>query len=92
MSRPDNMGVSLRQHYDQYRKQRKKRHPDDVDVPVPEQAQYLWKLFWHLRAGFTRDKELTYQEIKAYCDLTGTSLIAWEAETLKKMDVARITA
>lgn len=47
---------------------------------------YLWRVFCELSGP-----DLTYSEIKAYCETTNTILQPWEVKALKLLDNLRRT-
>ncbi|WP_434083256.1 phage tail assembly chaperone [Escherichia coli] len=53
----------------------------------PEGFHYLMEIFWQL---FDSSGPITYQEIKAFMEIDGTTITAFEAEALRYMsDAAR---
>lgn len=50
---------------------------------LPEELAHVWT--WYT-AELRSAQPLTYQEIKAWAEVTGTKLFGWEAELLKSLD------
>lgn len=97
----DGKGSSQHRHLTSVIKQMKKDGQDTseleaqlVPVAVPEGSAYMVDLFAklsHTRSwGMSGPSAISYLEIKAYCELTGETLTAWEIETLRSMDMVFI--
>ena len=48
----------------------------------PEELDYVLNWYSELRT----DAQLTFTEIKSWCDLSGVTLIGWELDLLKALD------
>lgn len=52
--------------------------------------EYVWTAFLDLNGartqGFNGPNPITYQDIRAWIDLTETPLSAWEVEAIKRLD------
>ena len=61
-------------------------------IEIPETARYLWGWFSELAGGRQYSEmgpmTLTYNEIKAWSDLTQAHPSAWEVATIKEIDSA----
>lgn len=62
--------------------------------PMPEQLAYVWAWFCELERARTGNgfglNPLSYTEIKAWADLSGSNVEPWEVAVLKRFDAVRI--
>jgi hypothetical protein len=83
-----------RDHLEQVAKQLGKQLEDieqaNADAIFPDIASHLWTTFLQLHDGRTYGMSgpnpISYDIIKAWCDLTGITLSPWEIETVKSLD------
>lgn len=60
------------------------KKPKGLEIePPPKEVDYLWQWFCELR---NPSVDLSHQEIKAWADLNGLSLLPYELQTLKRLD------
>lgn len=61
-------------------------------VRLPEEGFYLWQWFLELHAGRGSGgfgpSAISYQDIKAWAELTGHAPTPWDIETIKQLDYA----
>ena len=86
LSKPDKNGVTQRQHYEQVEKQLGRTPAALIGPEFPELLSHLWEVFVDLSNSRSEKVPLTYSEIKAYTDLTGTSLSPKDVEVIKRLD------
>lgn len=61
------------------------RKPRKLETPpIPEELAYLWGYYCAIKRG----QPLTWQEVKAWSDMTGIPLRGWEAETIMRIESA----
>jgi len=53
---------------------------------LPRALSYIWECYADISKGCER---VTYQELKAYCDLTGEQLTPWESTLIVEIDELR---
>lgn len=62
----------------------------NADAIFPDVASHIWTTFLQLHEGRTYGMSgpnpISYDIIKAWCDLTGITLTPWEIETVKSLD------
>lgn len=85
LSRPSKSGKgTIGQEFEAVSRMRGKRHKE-LDFPsMPHIFAPLRSVYSDLQGG-----ELTYQEFKAYCEMTGTRLDAFDLGIIKDMDFVR---
>ena len=81
---PQRNGTTLREHLEQVERQTGHRDPLLDSVQVPEGGEWIWTIYWRLR----KEQSLSYQDIDAFCRVTGEQLATWEVEALFAMDQA----
>jgi hypothetical protein len=63
-------------------------------APFPEAASHIWQVFIELHNGrsygMNGPNPLSYDTIKAWCDLTGIRFAHWEVELIKALDLTLI--
>lgn len=64
---------------------------DDTEVPCfPDIASHIWHTFIELHGGRTYGANgpnpISYDIIKAWCDLSHIDLLPWEVEIIKSLD------
>lgn len=68
------------------------RMPPELDVPdIPEEFEYLMSVFYELSNARPVGMALgpiSFEAIEAYNRLTGTGLVGWEVQTIKRLDAA----
>jgi len=89
LSKPRKDGT-LREHLEQVERQTGRR-PKDLEGPdFPSLLSYLWTAFLALNnsrsMGAHTANPISYQEIKAYCDLTAVVLSPRDVEAIKEVD------
>jgi hypothetical protein len=82
--KPD--GSTQRQHLEQAQRMTKKRIERLEPKTIPGQCQSIYRIFTELSRTRAGMKPICFQEIKAYCDLTGYKLSQRELETIQKFD------
>lgn len=82
-SRPEKSSITRMENAQQVAKQLG-RDPVELQLApeLPKECMYLWDIFTKL-AG------VSYQEIQAYCNVTGERLYKWETDALIGLDRAR---
>lgn len=62
----------------------------------PDDLEHIWSMFLELNGcrtnGFAGPNPISYQEIKAWADLTDTPINAFEVEGIKRLDRVYIKA
>lgn len=63
----------------------------DLDGPdFPTLVDHIWSAFISLSnsrtGGFSGPNPITYEQIKAWKELTDTPMTAWEVEAVKRLD------
>jgi hypothetical protein len=91
ISKPDKNGISEREHLEQVERQTGRR-PKGLDGPdFPTLLSHIWSAFVALSSGrtmgFSGPNPITYDQIKAWKELTNTPLSSWEVEAIKRVDV-----
>jgi hypothetical protein len=60
----------------------------------PYVLEGLWSIFLELSntrsQGYSAPLPISYQEVKAWCDLTGINLSPWEVQVIKRLDTVYI--
>ena len=88
-------GAALRDHLEIVHRQTGKLPPQLESVDIPCVVVYLWQWFCELSGGRGYAEygplPLTYSEILAWAQLTGTEPTSWEVDVLKTIDRAFIT-
>jgi len=89
----DQSGVTEREHLEQVEKQTGIR-PKGLDGPtLPFLLSHLWSAFLHLnssRSSGMSSNPITFQEIKAWAELTSTPLNPTDVEIIKRLDTLYI--
>ncbi len=83
---------SEREHLDQVERQiGRKIEALESPTEFPVLISHVWSAFITLSnsrsAGFSGPNPITYEQIKAWKDLTETPLASWEVEAIKRLDV-----
>lgn len=61
------------------------RKPKALDIPpCPDGLEYLWERYCQIKRG----QPLTWSELQAWQQMTGTPLMGWEAETIMRIESA----
>ena len=85
-------GGTLGDAFKTWRKQTGKPHPEDKPyVTAPEALLYLWGWFWEIAQGRPLGPEgvplpIPNVEIRAWSELAGVRLVAWELAALRALD------
>jgi hypothetical protein len=87
---PGKDGLSQREHLEQVERQTGKR-PKELDGPeFPELLSHIWSAFTILNStrsvGFSGPNPISFGDIKAWMELTGTPLTAFEVDAVKRLD------
>jgi len=53
---------------------------------LPRALSYIWETYASISKGC---EQVTYQGIKAYCDLTGENITPWEVTMIIEIDLLR---
>ena len=90
LNRPDQNGTTEREHLEQVERQTGRR-PIALDGPdFPALVSHIWSAFIILSnsrtAGFSGPNPITYEQIKAWKELTETIIAPWEIEAIKRLD------
>ena len=91
LNKSDKDGVTEREHLEQVERQTKRR-PEALEPPTsfPQLMSHVWSAFCVLSnsrtAGFSGPNPITYEEIKAWKELTETPIAPWEIEAIKSLD------
>lgn len=87
----DENGVTVSDHYLQLGKEAELEGPEFPDV-----IEYLWEFFLELHAarpmGGMGAGPLTFEGIKAWCELTHRCLQTWEVRAIKEIDAEWLQA
>ena len=81
-------GVTKREHLESVWNQTDKKPNGLVEPELPERFEKVWILYWDINIG----EPITYQELRAYCDLHGEWLSPWEIDQIRFMDSVVKTA
>lgn len=69
--------------------------PPELDVPdLPHYAWHVWSAYHRLsvtRQNGMHINAISYQEMQAYCRMTGDTLAPWEVEAISGIDAEFIT-
>lgn len=91
LNRPDKDGITEREHLEQVERQIGRR-PEALEPPTvfPELMSNVWSAFIALSssrtAGFSGPNPITYEQIKAWKELTETPIQPREVEAIKRLD------
>lgn len=91
LNRPDKDGVTEREHLEQVERQIGRR-VEALEPPTdfPMLISHVWSAFIVLSGsrsqGFNGPNPITYEQIKAWKELTETPISAWEVEAIKRVD------
>lgn len=93
LNKPDQNGIPEREHLEQVERQTGYRPPPlEPPVEFPDPLVHIWSAFCDLNAarsmGFSAPNPITYTELKAYMELTGTPLSPVDVDAIKRLDVA----
>lgn len=60
--------------------------PKELDVPeLPKEGAHVWE--WFLELHSARSGPISFTEIKAWSELTGSLIEPWEVRAIKEMDI-----
>ena len=90
LNKPDQSGVTQRDHLEQVERQTGRR-PEALDGPdFPELMAHVWSAFISLSktrtVGYSGPNPISYEQIKAWKELTETPISAWEIEAVNRLD------
>ncbi len=91
LNKPDKDGITEREHLEQVERQIGRR-PEALEPPTvfPQLLSHVWSVFCVLSnsrtAGFSGPNPITYEQIKAWKELTETPISTWEIEAIKRLD------
>lgn len=90
LSKQDDKGISLRQHLETVERQTGNR-PQELNLPeFPELLSLVWRIFIDLsnsrNQGFSGGSPITYEQMKAYAEITGNTIGPVQAEIIQKLD------
>ena len=91
LNKTDKDGISEREHLEQVEKQTGRRI-EALESPTefPQLLSHVWSAFCRLSnsrsAGFSGPNSISYLEIQAWKEVTGTPLKSWEVEAVKRLD------
>ena len=91
LNKPDKDGVTEREHLEQVERQIGRR-PEALEPPVafPLALEHVWSAFISLSnrrtAGFSGPNPISFEQIKAWKELTNTPTKPWEIEAILKLD------
>jgi len=92
LNKPDKDGITEREHLEQVERQIGRR-PEALEPPTefPQLMAHVWSAFITLSnsrtQGFSGPNPITYEQIKAWKELTETPVSAWEIVAIKRVDV-----
>ena len=91
LNKPDKDGITEREHLEQVERQIGRR-PEALEPPTefPQLMSHVWSAFCVLSnsrtAGFSGPNPITYEQIKAWKELTETPIAPREVEAIKRLD------
>lgn len=91
LNKPDKDGITEREHLEQVERQIGRRL-EALEPPTqfPLLLRHVWSAFCCLSAkrtaGFSGPNPITYEQIKAWKELTETPIEAWEVEAIMQLD------
>jgi hypothetical protein len=91
LNKPDKDGITEREHLEQVERQIGRRL-EALEPPTqfPLLLRHVWSAFCSLSAkrtaGFSGPNPITYEQIKAWKELTETPIEAWEVEAIMQLD------
>lgn len=92
LNKPTESGATEREHLEQVERQTgRKIEALEPPTEFPVLISHVWSAFCILSnsrsAGFSGPNPITYEQIKAWKELTETPLASWEVEAIKRLDV-----
>jgi len=92
LNKPTESGATEREHLEQVERQTgRKIEALESPTEFPVVISHVWSAFITLSnsrsAGFSGPNPITYEQIKAWKELTETPLASWEVEAIKRLDV-----
>ena len=91
LNKPDKDGITEREHLEQVERQIGRR-PEALEPPTvfPQLMSHVWSAFCRLSnsrtQGFSGPNPITYEQIKAWKELTETPVEPREVEAIKSVD------
>ena len=90
LSKQDDKGISLRDHLETVERQTGIR-PKELNMPeFPDTLSLVWRIFIELSnsrsQGFSGGSPITYEQMKAYTEITGNTIGPAQAEIIQKLD------
>lgn len=90
LEKPDQNGVTEREHLEQVQRQVGKELEELKGPEFPFSMTHIWSAFLQLNsartAGFSGPNPITYEQIKAWKELTENPIRPREVEVLKRVD------
>lgn len=92
LNKPDKEGITEREHLEQVERQTgRKLEALESPTEFPRCIAHVWSAFVALNSdrseGFNGPNPISYQQIKAWKELTETPVTAWEIAAIKRVDV-----
>tara|TARA_R110001599_G_scaffold348271_1_gene575386 strand:+ start:294 stop:626 length:333 start_codon:yes stop_codon:yes gene_type:complete len=91
LNKPDKDGITEREHLEQVERQTGRRI-EALESPTdfPMLISHVWSAFISLSndrsQGFSGPNPISYEQIKAWKELTETPISSWEVEAIKRVD------
>jgi len=91
LNKTDQNGTTEREHLEQVERQTGRRvEALEPPTPFPMLLSHVWSAFISLNSsrssGFNGPAPISYEQIKAWKELTGASILPWEIEAIKRVD------
>jgi hypothetical protein len=91
LNRPDKDGITEREHLEQVERQTGRRlEALEPPTPFPMLMEHVWSAFINLSnsrtTGFSGPNPITYEQIKAWKELTETPIDPWEIQAVIRLD------
>lgn len=91
LNKPDKDGVTEREHLEQVERQIGRRlEALEPPTPFPMLLEHVWSAFISLSnsrtTGFSGPNPITYEQIKAWKELTETPIDPWEIQAVIRLD------
>ena len=91
LNKPDKDGITEREHLEQVERQTGRRlEALEPPTPFPMLLEHVWSAFCRLSnsrtTGFSGPNPITYEQIKAWKELTETPIDPWEIQAVIRLD------
>lgn len=91
LNKPDKDGITEREHLEQVERQTGRRlEALEPPTPFPMLLEHVWSVFIVLSnsrtTGFSGPNPITYEQIKAWKELTETPIDPWEIQAVIRLD------